>query len=380
MKNGRRLRRIVHVTRGLDVGGQEKLLVELARLANRRCFELHFVSLSTRGKLAGAINAQGWAVTALDEPDGLRPGLVWRLTRCLRLLDPDIVHTHDDRPLLYGAPAARLAGVPGLIHTKHYGRLAQVTPRRAALMRLVARLCQRFVCVSRASARLALADGVEPSKITTIWNGIDLARFAFSGPDPRGPALIVARLSPEKDIRTLLRATALVVRQEPSFRLDIAGAGPEQPFLERLAAELQLQQYVRFLGEVRDVPELLARARFFVLSSTTEGISLTLLEAMARGLAVVATRVGGNPEVVAEGETGLLVPAQDAGELARAMLLLWRDVEAQQCFAHRARQRVEQYFDVGRMVDAYQSLYEELSDKNVRPTGKIRLESKACAS
>ena len=351
--------KIVHVTLGLDVGGQEKLLVEFARLADRARFDVHFVSLSTRGKLADAINDYGWPVTALEEPEGLRPGLVLRLARCFRRLEPDIVHTHDDKPLLYSSPAARLAGVGRLVHTKHYGHLAQVTPRRAALIRVASRLCRRFVCVSCDSARLSIAQGVEPRKVTTIWNGIDLTRFAFTGPNPGGPAVSVARLSPEKDLGTLLRAAAMVVRDEPSFRLEIAGDGPERSLLQRLAAELHLEGHVRFLGEVRDIPGLLAQARFFVLASVAEGISLTLLEAMARGLAVTATRVGGNPEVVAAGETGLLVPARDASALARTMLSLWGDQEAQQRLGRAGRARVAQFFDIRHMVARYETLYQD---------------------
>jgi glycosyltransferase involved in cell wall biosynthesis len=193
--------------------------------------------------------------------------------------------------------------------------------------------------------------------VTTIWNGIDVTGFAYAGPDPAGPAVLVARLAPEKDVETLLNATALAARERPDFRLEVAGDGPCRPALERAAADLGVAGRVRFLGEVRDVPALLARARLFALSSLTEGVSLTLLEAMSRGLPVAATRVGGNAEVVADGETGLLVPPGDPPALAAALLRLWADPAEAARLGRAGRRRVEAHFDVRGMVAAYEDLY-----------------------
>jgi glycosyltransferase involved in cell wall biosynthesis len=356
---GRRIgrRRIVHVTRGLAIGGQEKLLVEFARRADRARFELYVISLTGRGLLGDALENLGVPVTALEEPEGLRPGLVLRLAKCFRRLAPTVIHTHDDKPLVYGAWAARLARVPSLIHTKHYARLPQNTSRQTALLNAAARLARHVVCVSQDSARAAIAQGMPENKVTTIWNGIDLARFSFAGPDLAGPVTTVARLSPEKNIATLLRAAAEAVRQEPAFHLDIAGGGPCRAELDGLVDALSLRGHVRFLGEVGDIPGLLRRSRFFVLPSITEGISLTLLEAMGTGLAVVATAVGGNPEVVVPGETGLLVPAQNPAALAESMLQLWRDPEHARRLGRVGRQRVEENFDAKLMVAKYEALY-----------------------
>ncbi len=171
------------------------------------------------------------------------------------------------------------------------------------------------------------------------------------------PAVLVARLSPEKDIDTLLRATALVVRQDASFRLEIAGDGPCMSSLRQTSASLGLEEHVRFLGEVRDVAALLARAGLFVLSSLSEGISLTLLEAMACGLPLIATRVGGNPEVICDGETGFLVPPQNPRALADALLRLRCDHLLCVRLGEAGRRRVEAMFDVRRMVVQYEALY-----------------------
>jgi glycosyltransferase involved in cell wall biosynthesis len=348
--------RVAHVTLGLDVGGQEKLLVEFARHANRRRFDLHFISLSTRGVLADDLEACGWKVTALEASSGLRPAIICQLARLFRRLRIDVVHTHDDRPNIYGVPAAKLASVHRVIHTRH-NQGTSLSKRQTFLVRLASLGDDRFVCISHDSARMALRQGIARRRLTVLHNGIDIDRFSCRGPDPTGPAILVARLAPEKDVATLLHATALIVRQRPDFRMEIAGDGICRGELEALTAKLGLTDHVRFLGAVRDVPALLARARLFVLSSLTEGISLTLLEAMARGLPVVATRVGGNPEVVAEGETGLLVSPRDPGALANAVLGLWAQAHDCARMGLAGRQRVEQHFDVRRMVADYEALY-----------------------
>jgi glycosyltransferase involved in cell wall biosynthesis len=348
--------RVAHVAPGLDVGGLEKLLVEIARHIDRRQFSLHFVSLGSRGTLADDIEALGWPVSALELPQGVRPRIVWKLAHFIRSRKIDILHTHDDRPLIYGAPAARLAGVP-CIHTKHYGVLPTNTRRRTFLTNLAARFVSDFVCVSGHSAESSQRGGVPAAKIRTIWNGIDLGRFPFSGPRADGPIITVARLSEEKGLNTLVQAAALVVKQKPETRFEIAGQGPLFASLQKLIADLQLGDHVNLLGEVRDVPALLERARLFVLPSRTEGISLTLLEAMSKGLPVVATRVGGNPEVVEADITGLLVPSQNPDDLASAILELLDDPTRARDMGEAGRRRALEQFDIRRMALQYEMLY-----------------------
>jgi sugar transferase (PEP-CTERM/EpsH1 system associated) len=347
---------VAHVTFGLDVGGLERLLIEFGRHADRERFELHFVSLGTRGVLAGEIEALGWPVLALDEPTGLHLGLVPRLTRFFRGWGADVVHTHENRALFYAAPAARLARVPRVVHTRH-GLSFGASRREQQAFPYLARLVDRVVCISDDCAADSVRAGVHPGRVQTIWNGIDLSRFAYTGPQDDGPLVIVARLNPVKDIGTLLRALAIAIREEPSLRLEIAGDGPSRAELEQAAHALGLEAAVRFLGEVQDVPAVLRRARAFVLSSVSEGISLTLLEAMARGLPIVATRVGGNPEVIVDDETGWLVPAGDPDALAGAILRLWRDPERGRQMGQAGRHRVEQHFEIRRMVADYEEIY-----------------------
>jgi glycosyltransferase involved in cell wall biosynthesis len=354
---------VVHVTPGLDMGGLEKLLVEFAHHTNRDRFALRFVVLGNRGVLAEDIEACGWPVTVMGQPDGLRPSLVLRLARCLRHWQADVLHTHDDRAHLYGTLAGRLARVPRVVHTRH-GRSPRLSHRQKILVRAAARLIDHFVCVSADSARLAVQQGVRADKVQAICNGIDTQHFAFSGPQPGGPAVLVARLSPEKDIDTLLHAAALVVKRDPAFRLEIAGDGPCGAALRQTCSALGLEEHVRFLGQMRDVPGLLARAGMCVLSSRSEGISLTLLEAMACGLPLVATCVGGNPDVIVDGQTGILVPPENPPALAEALLRLRHDPQSCVRFGEAGRRRVEESFDIRRMVAQYENLYQGVNTLN----------------
>ena len=228
--------RVAHVTFGLDVGGLERLLIEFGRHADRERFDVHFVSLGMRGRLAGEIEALGWPVLALNEPTGLRPSLIPRLARFFRGWGADVVHTHENRALFYAAPAARLVRVPCVVHTRH-GLSFGVSERERRAFPYLARLADQVVCISKDCAAETLREGIPAARVRTIWNGIDLSRFAYTGPQPDGPLVIVARLNPVKDIGTLLRALALAVREEPSLRLEIAGDGPSRAELEQATRE-----------------------------------------------------------------------------------------------------------------------------------------------
>ena len=356
LRQGRRIK-IAHIALQLDVGGMEKTIVEFARRADRERYELMFVSMTTAGPVFDEIKELGWPVEALGIASGFRPGIIIRLSRLFREWNTDIVHAHNTKPMLYGAPAARLARVPVVIYTRH-GQRHGATPKQNILFRLAAKCIDSVVSVSSDSARRSADDGIASSRLHTIRNGIDLDRFQFRGPFPDGPAVTVGRLSPEKDIATLLQAAAIAIREQPDFHLEIAGNGSCLDELRRLAAHLGIVKSVTFLGNVNDIPALLARASMSVLSSVTEGISLTLLEASARGLPVVATNVGGNPEVVVHETTGILVPPKDPTSLADAMLRLWRDPALRLRMGLAGRHHVKTQFDVRRMIDEYERLYE----------------------
>jgi sugar transferase (PEP-CTERM/EpsH1 system associated) len=348
---------VAHVTLGLEVGGQERLLVEMARHRDRERFRWTVFVLGPRGPLAEPLEADGVRVQSLDAGGGFRLGLFRRLARLFRDEKCDVVHSHDDRPLIYARPAAWWAGVKRRIHTHHHGRLASISRRQSFLIRQASRFAEDFVCVSADSTRFMQAQGVSPGRLRTILNGIDLTRFAFQGPCDDGPIVTVSRLSPEKDVANLIRAAAIVVVQRPDIRIEIAGDGPLRAELAHLTAELRLTDHVIFHGEVRDIPALLAGARVFVLPSQTEGISLTLLEAAARGLPIVATAVGGSPEVVAAGASGVLVPPRDPAALANGILSVLSDAELGHRMGKAGRERVEKSFDINTMTRQYEDLY-----------------------
>lgn len=358
--------RVCHVSLGLSTGGLERLLVDFARFHDRSQFEMVFVALNEAGRPAADIVESGCHVIALQSERAGRFDRLQRLATVLRELEVDVVHTHNAFPHWYASPAARWSRVPVVINTRHGQRFGQTWKARWQYW-LASLLVNRVVAVSDDAARLCQKeDGLSAKKVTRIWNGIDSDKFQYRGPARQPIAISVARLSKEKDFPTLLRAVEIARREVPEFKLKLVGDGGERPALEKLAAQLNLGGTVEFLGEQSRVPELLAEAGFFVSSSLTEGISLTLLEAMAVGLPVLATSVGGNPEIVVPGETGQLVPAGDPAALAAGIVQLCREPERWDEYGAAGRMRVEKHFDIRRMVRDYENLYLELLGSRIK--------------
>ena len=182
------------------------------RHADRRKLVQTFVSLGTRGTLARDLETSGCRVVALEQPSGLKPSLILRLARLFHRWGTAVVHTHDTRSLFYAAPAARLTRVPRVVHTCH-GRDVRATSRQEAMARHLSRLVDRYVCVSQEVKAQCREQGITGPRVCTILNGIDIDRFPYNGPSPDGPVVTVARLSPEKDVANLVRATAIAARQ-----------------------------------------------------------------------------------------------------------------------------------------------------------------------
>ncbi len=350
--------RVCHVSLTLKTGGLERILTDIARHHDSAKTVTEFLAIREVGRFADEIRRTGCHVHLL-QPAG-RIGQISQMVRLFREGRFDVVHTHNTYPHLYASLAARLARVPVVVNTRHGQRAGHGWKSRTQF-RWASHLVDRIIAVSDDAARLCVeADGVAPRKVTRIWNGIDLGDFSFTGPVASPIAISVARLSAEKDFPTLLRAVALALPEVPDLQLKLVGDGPERANLERLTRELGITSGVEFLGERTDVPRLLAQAGFFVSSSLTEGISLTLLEAMAVGLPVVATAVGGNSEIVAEGVTGQLVPPADPAALARAIVTFCRTEDRWPAFGQAGRDRVAEHFEVHRMVSDYERLYREL--------------------
>ena len=357
---GERLR-ICHVSMCLATGGLERLLVEFAKRTDRQRYDVQFITLGEIGAPAEEIRALGHSVTPITRASaGSRGGQLRALARHFREHRIDLVHTHNTYAHFYATLAAKLAGVRTIINTQHGRGCGNHWKQRLHFL-LANRFTDRILAVSEDSARLCRQqDPWSRRRIHTLWNGIDLRQFAFHGPVSAPRAISVARLSPEKDFPTLLHAVQGVVKQFPDFHLTLVGEGRERPRLEQLTSQLGLNAHVEFLGERSDVPTLLEGAGFFVSSSLSEGISLTLLEASAVGLPIVTTAVGGNPEIVEEGQTGRLVPASDPEALAHATIDMCLNRGQWSEMGRLGRDRVERHFEIGRMVRDYEDLYEQL--------------------
>lgn len=360
--------KVLHVVIGLQVGGLERVVIDLI---NNYSLDIQsaVVCLEEGGELETSCSVE---VYALHKQPGFSVTTVKKLYALLKELKIDLIHTHNPAPHFYGALAGFLAGIP-VINTKH-GRnylncLTEV--RKIWLNRFSTLLSGKIVAVSQNAASVCLdVEKISPSKVLVILNGINTNVFCpveSHRDTDRVPVNIgiVSRLSAEKDHQTLLEACKLLVAEHANFHLDIIGDGPLRGNLEQLVRNLELDAYVSLLGMKHDIPTLLRELDIFALSSTTEGISLTLLEAMASGLPIVATDVGGNPEVVVDGTTGFIVPPQNPEALAQKLSLLINDRLLRKRMGEAGRIRVIDKFDIRRTARNYESLYHNVLGKAI---------------
>ncbi|WP_437957935.1 glycosyltransferase [Sorangium sp. So ce119] len=372
--------KVAHVVLSLNVGGLERVVLRLLERTARDRFAPVVCALQEPGALAEELARLDVPLVVIPRRPGLDPGLPVRLSAWMRREGIALVHTHNPGPHLYGALAAGLAraaglagggggGGPRVIHTKH-GRNYPKQKRKVLVNRLAAALTDRVVAVSDDARAVAIeVERVDPAKVVTILNGVDTdvfrpgdagaARARLGVPAAGYHVGCVARLSPEKDHATLLAAFARLREVRADAHLTLVGDGPVRPALEQQAARLGLAGAVTFTGTRGDVAELLPAFDVFALASLTEGISLTLIEAASAGLPIVATRVGGNPEIVQEGETGLLVSPGAPETLAAALeAVAVREDRAE--MGMRGRARMIERFGMDRMIRAYEDLYAEV--------------------
>ncbi len=351
--------RLVHVVTTLNIGGLEKVVLDLVRHRTQKAVEARVVCLDSSGVVGDGFRDIGVPVETIGTA-GSVPRRVLRLARRLRQLKPHVVHTHNPQAHIHGAWAARLAGIPAVVHTKH-GRGYPEGRLSSASSRLATAWTSRFVVVSEDAARVARdIEHVPGRKVLVIHNGIDVDRYCAVGARRSASgvrAVTVGRLDPIKDQATMLRAVRLVVDHAPGFSLDVVGDGPSRAALEALRGSLDLGDHVRFHGYRAEVSPYLSEADLFILSSISEGVPLALLEAMACGLPAVTTDVGGLPEVVVPGETGWLVPPQSPDALAEAVLGIQHAPEALDRMGKAARRRVEDQFNLRKVVAQYEQVY-----------------------
>jgi glycosyltransferase involved in cell wall biosynthesis len=359
--------RVLQVVLSLHPGGTERLVLELARRLRGRV-DTAICCLDEAGTWGEAIAAEGVSVTALGRQPGFHPRLGVRVANVASRHRADVVHCHHYSPFVYASVWRLLYGGRRLIFTEH-GRLADAPPsrKRRAANTLLAKVPDRVFTVSEDLRRHLVREGFPPGRVGVIYNGIDVlppagaeararARAAFGFTPEECVLVTVARLDPVKDLGTLIDAAARVRRAVPRVRVLVVGEGDERRRLEELTAARDLRDRVVFAGHRDDARALLAGADIFVNSSTFEGVSLTILEAMAASLPVVATAVGGTPEVVT-GEAGMLVPARDGAALAAAIEQLASDPRRRETLGAGGRRRVEETFTLDRMVNDYDDLY-----------------------
>jgi glycosyltransferase involved in cell wall biosynthesis len=357
--------RVLHVDSERSWRGGERQILLLMRRQRERGDEPHLAAPADAA-ISKRAAAEGFPL----HPVPMRG--IWDLLSALRLgglhrsLRPEVVHWHAARAHALGALAARIAPVPARILSRRVD-----FPVRGSLgsRLLYADPADRIVAISGGVREALVASGVPPARIRVVQSGIDLAPFAVpcdrealrtSLGVPAGAVLVlqVAALAPHKSQTDLLRAAAILRDGGSPVRIWIAGEGRLKDSLEREHSSLVLGDTVRFLGFREDVPDLLRAADLFCLSSYLEGLGTSILDAMAAGLPVVATRVGGIPEAVADGETGLLVPPRDPAALAEALGRLAGDPDLRRRMGEGAARRVQD-FSADRTEERTRAVYLE---------------------
>ncbi|HTQ04130.1 MAG TPA: glycosyltransferase [Polyangiaceae bacterium] len=362
---------VVHVLSSFGVGGQERMALELASWQKRRGHRVLAVSLAPDGEgpLGELFRAAGIEAETVPKHAGVDASLPVRLATVLGGAGADIAHTHNPHAMIYGAPAAGLARCKS-VHTKHGMNPDQT--RRLWLRRTAATLVDAYVAVTPLLAQVAAERAeCDPSRIHVVPNGIDVTRFK---PDPEARARVraelgipsgawlvgtVGRLAPEKDQALLIRAMAPLLDERR--QLVVVGDGPERAALERARAETWRAEFVHLIGARSDVAPYLAAMDAFVLSSRTEGLPLVLLEAMATGVPVVSTAVGGIPDLVESGVNGMLVPPEDERGLVRELVSLANQPTAGLKLGQAGREAVLRRYSLAQMAERYEEIYQQVT-------------------
>jgi glycosyltransferase involved in cell wall biosynthesis len=372
--------KVTHVVLSLDVGGLERNVVNQVREGQRLGQEVAVLCLERPGTLAPQVEALGGRVGCVYKRPGIRPRTFARVWAALRGLRPDVVHTHQIASLFYSGPAARGARVPVLVHTEH-GKECYASRRRTRwLGRLAGAFADRFYCLSADMARAAVAQRVVPHrKVHVIGNGIDTDRFRDCGgreeirsslgiPTDAVVVGTVGRLTEIKRQDILLRAFARLRQRLSAAHLLFIGDGPLLGELRELAAGLGIGGYVHFLGYQPEPERFYQAMNVFALTSRSEGIPQAALEASVAGVPVIASRVGGVPEVIEDGRTGLLFEFADEAALADGLHALATDAELAHRLSEAGRLRVEARFHVRRMAEDYHRQFLELLNRSPEPS------------
>lgn len=365
--NGRKIT-VMHVILTLDMAGMEHVVYNLTKNLNKDLFKVIIVVILKRGLLAAEAEKHGIKVISAKRMLRFMPFIYpYELIRLIRKIKPDIIHSHSGC-WHYSSLAARFCKVPVAIYTEH-GRTFPDPKLIIFCDRLYFGFTDKLVTVSEYLTRyMQKIVGLDYKRIIQIENGVDTKLFYNASNNQRTLQTlglspddhiigIVARLEPVKDHLTLLNAFAMVIKTVPNCKLLIIGNGSQKQNIEKQIQTLKLSEKVLLLGERKDIPELLSIMDIFVLSSLSEGTSLTLLEAMASEKPVVATNVGGNGKVVIDNETGFLVPPGEPSIMAEKIIKLLSNRNLINEMGIRGRNRVLERFSLDKMVKEYEKLY-----------------------
>lgn len=361
---------LAYVVHSLNPGGTEKLVVEMS-LAFAADFSVHVFCLDEPGLWAGDLRAAGIPVSCLWRQPGLDLLVSRRLAKGLRSCAADIVHAHQCTPWLYSALARLAFPKPRLLLEEHGRFFPEVKSvgRRTFGAVVLRRLTHRFVAVSQdVKARLARYEGLNANEIEVIYNGVkpdapmsECDRVTSRAELGFGPEHFVigtaGRFDPIKNLEMLVRGIGEAARVEARVRGLLIGDGEQLTAIRNLVDGLDLADRVRFTGFRPDARKLIQCLDLFVLSSFSEGTSLALLEAIAAGVPVAVTGVGGNPEIVVAGETGWVVPSGAVAALAAVILEAARDKALRTRFSVAGRQRFDECFAFAEMISSYRKLY-----------------------
>lgn len=361
------MKNVLHLCESSNTGGAESMLISLVEGLDKDRYR-SLVCLLSDGWLKGELEKRRIETVVIPQPRSLDLPWLFRAHRLLRDRGIHVMHSHEFATNVYASLLSRVTGIP-TVATAHGKNYYPEKWRRRAAYRFAARNSV-MVAVSEDLKRfLAQRVGIPAGSIRVVHNGIDLARYAVHERNHAvraelgigtGRRLIgtVGNLFAVKGQTYLLKACKAVAGAFPDFVLLVAGEGEQLGPLEKEASDLGIAGNVRFLGFRDDVPSLLQAMEVFVLPSLSEGLPLSVLEALALQKPVVATNVGGIPEIVEDGVTGYLVPPEDPEALADRILRLLRDPRLAAGMGRAGRNRVEEAFGLEQMIRNYQSLYD----------------------
>ena len=362
---------VAHIVQSFDVGGIEKLVVDLITNSKDSRFQYTVFCIDSKGRLASGLEEKGVEVIELNKRKGVDLSLIFRFADELKRRKIEVAHSHNPGPAFYGGLAARLSGIPVIIYSKHGIKLgARLKDKLLETFSFM--LQDHIVAVSEKAFRFMIDKERAPAKkMLLIENGIDLNQFKtgdlkkeavlskYDLPQLQYIIGIVARLDRLKDIPTLISAFGMLAKGHPDTSLVVIGDGEERGALEKLVKEIGLVDKVFFLGAQTRIPELLSIFSMFVLSSITESSPISLIEAMAAGLPVVATNVGGNAELIKDGYNGFIVEPKDIVGMRDAMLKIIEDKGLAKSMGEANRKAAFSKYGIENTIKEYESLYAE---------------------